>query len=72
MSNASKFTDSDDSPCCGERRVNILGYFSVIDSGIGMNEEQMSRIFDSFSQADNSTTRTYGGTGLGLTPRNVL
>ncbi|MBF0125894.1 MAG: response regulator [Magnetococcales bacterium] len=40
--------------------------FSVIDSGIGMSGEQMGRLFQSFSQADSTTTRKYGGTGLGL------
>jgi PAS domain S-box-containing protein len=44
----------------------IMLHFSLKDSGIGMTPAQQARLFQSFSQADSSTTRKYGGTGLGL------
>jgi diguanylate cyclase (GGDEF)-like protein len=47
------------------KRINLL--FEVIDTGSGIAPEQQAQIFDSFTQADNSITRTHGGTGLGLT-----
>jgi len=71
VNNSVKFTER------GEIRLNIdllerTGEkvqlrFSVRDTGIGMTPEQSARMFQPFSQADGSTTRRYGGTGLGLT-----
>ncbi|GAA5213337.1 response regulator [Corallincola platygyrae] len=76
--NAVKFTDNDGEVVISGQMVEqtqtqVTLQFAVKDNGIGMNEEQQSRLFQSFSQADTSTTRTYGGTGLGLAiSKNLL
>jgi two-component system sensor histidine kinase/response regulator len=49
-----------------ETEENVLMRFSVRDTGIGLTEEQIGKLFQSFQQADTSTSRKYGGTGLGL------
>ena len=70
VSNAIKFTERgaiDVTVNCPQSTDKSLTLkFSVIDSGIGMDEQQVSRIFASFAQADSSITRRFGGTGLGL------
>lgn len=70
LSNAAKFTKE------GDIRLKVsiqitegeeYLVFVVADTGIGMTDEQISKIFEPFTQADSSTTKQYGGTGLGLT-----
>lgn len=65
LSNAAKFTEAGWIRLAVEPTPERV-VFRVSDSGIGMTEEQLGRLFQSFSQADASTTRKYGGTGLGL------
>jgi adenylate cyclase len=69
LSNACKFTEHGRvSLSVSRNRSNGEEFisFRVADTGIGMTEEQLGKLFQEFSQADNSTTRKYGGTGLGL------
>lgn len=70
VGNAVKFTDQGRILVRVEGEPQQEGYllqFCVEDTGIGIPEIQLGRLFDSFSQVDASTTRRYGGTGLGLT-----
>ncbi len=68
--NAVKFTETGEIHIAvkvdRESEEHIVLRFSVRDTGIGMTPEQRARMFQSFQQADSSTTRKYGGTGLGL------
>ncbi|WP_165929436.1 PAS domain S-box protein [Flavobacterium rhamnosiphilum] len=77
LSNAVKFTEK------GSIKLNVSiiekiddsrakFLFTVIDTGIGIQEENKKKIFNAFSQEDSSTTRKFGGTGLGLTISNQL
>lgn len=66
LSNACKFTKEGTVRLEGRRNGNTLS-FLVQDSGIGMTAEQLAKLFQPFVQADSSTTRKFGGTGLGLT-----
>jgi PAS domain S-box-containing protein len=70
LSNSAKFTD------CGTISLVVTQYveddqdwirFEVVDTGIGISKDQLGKVFEAFVQAENSTTRKFGGTGLGLT-----
>ncbi|MFZ2472385.1 MAG: response regulator [Methanothrix sp.] len=70
LGNAVKFTEKGEvvlsvssSPLQGDR---VLLHFAVRDTGIGISQENLGKLFQSFTQVDSSTTRYYGGTGLGL------
>lgn len=70
ISNAIKFTESGYVEIAIDVVGDIVGIqrmrITVTDTGIGMTEDQLARVFDPFTQAEASTTRIYGGTGLGL------
>ena len=72
VSNANKFTKN------GKVNINLTSdetrgvVLKVSDTGIGMSADQLQRLFTRFEQADNSTTRKYGGTGLGMSITKVL
>ena len=67
LGNAIKFTDQGYVALCSSYdHTNSELRITVQDTGIGINEEQQRKLFQSFSQADSSTTRRFGGTGLGL------
>ena len=65
LSNAAKFTEGGRITLRVRRDADWMS-FTVADTGIGMTPEQMGRLFQRFTQADESTTRKFGGTGLGL------
>ncbi|MBI4825762.1 MAG: response regulator [Nitrospirae bacterium] len=80
MGNALKFTEKGEvvlkveiSPSYTDQSKKVVGlHFMVTDTGVGISEADIEKIFDKFTQADSSTTRKYGGTGLGLSISKLL
>jgi len=66
LNNALKFTDSGHVTLHVSMAESTKLRFEIIDTGLGIPEDQQATLFDSFSQVDSSSTREYGGTGLGL------
>ncbi|WP_425641989.1 response regulator [Marinomonas gallaica] len=76
LGNAIKFTDQGEVTLAAEivkgQKESVSITFSVIDTGMGIQQEYIEKLFDAFSQADTSITRKFGGTGLGLTIASKL
>src|SRR5262249_17262447 len=68
LSNGNKFTENGKLMLVADRieADRRMVRFAISDTGIGMTDEQLGRLFQAFSQAENSTAKKYGGTGLGL------
>ena len=66
LNNAIKFTHKGEVRLTTKLLKDDIVRFSIKDTGIGISQEEQEKLFESFSQADNTTTRQYGGTGLGL------
>jgi len=71
LGNAIKFTSKGEicieAKCLREGRKHAVVRIAVTDTGVGIREDRLDAVFESFTQEDGSTTRRYGGTGLGLT-----
>ena len=76
LSNAAKFTENGTVTLAASREAGPDGAdrirFAVSDTGLGMTQEQLAKLFERFQQADASTTRKFGGTGLGLSLTKVF
>src|SRR5262249_9014786 len=74
LSNACKFTKQGEVALRARRVVDGRDWIelAVADTGIGMTAEQQAKLFEEFTQADSSTARQYGGTGLGLASTRQL
>ena len=72
VGNAIKFTERGEVSLRVELDAGDVMHLSVMDTGIGIQADQQAAIFDSFAQADASTTRKFGGTGLGLTIASLI
>ncbi len=77
ISNALKFTNANGNvsvtiACKKSEAENVDMHFSIVDDGIGIEEAQLEKIFESFRQGDSATTRIHGGSGLGLSISDSL